>query len=215
MKKLDDLIDAFANLPGIGRKLAMKISFDMLDKDEEYINDFIFKIRDAYKNIHSCKICGNFCENDVCEICLNEKRNKNVICVVESVRDILAIEKADSFNGLYHVLGGKIDPLNGITIDDLNIESLLERISEDDKSLMDMNVNNIDEKNDSHKKFEIIFALNPDIEGETTILYLSKLLKEKNVKISRIASGIPMGGNIEHTDIATLGRSLDDRITIE
>lgn len=210
MKKLNNLINAFANLPGIGRKLAMRISFDMLDKDENYINDFIFKIKDAYENIHSCKICGNFCENDICEICSNDKRNRNIICVVESVRDILAIEKSNTFNGLYHVLGGKIDPLNGVTIEDLNINSLLSRIDENLKKVNDVDLNAVETT-----KYEIIFALNPDIEGETTILYLTKLLKNKNVKITRIASGIPMGGNIEYTDMATLGRSLDDRITIE
>lgn len=195
MKKLDDLVNVFAKLPGIGRKSAMRIAFDILEKDEKEIDDIIHTIKDSYENIKHCSVCGNLSENDICEICTDEKRNKNVICVVEGVRDIIAFEKSETYNGLYHVLGGKIDPLNGVTIDDLNIGKLMERL--------DGTVH------------EIILALNPDLEGETTNLYLTKILKEKNVKISKIASGIPMGGNIEYTDMATLGKSLEGRVEVE
>ena len=195
VKKLDDLIDVFAKLPGIGRKSAMRIAFDILEKDEKEIDDILYTIKDSYDNIKHCSVCGNLSEKDVCEICIDEKRNKNVICVVEGVRDIIAFEKSETYNGLYHVLGGKIDPLNGVTIDDLNIEKLMERL--------DGTVS------------EIILALNPDLEGETTNLYLTKILKGKNIKISKIASGIPMGGNIEYTDMATLGKSLEGRVEVE
>ena len=195
MKKLDDLINVFAKLPGIGRKSAARIAFDILEKDNSEIENMLYTIKDSYENIKHCSICGNLSENDVCEICSNEKRNKDIICVVEGVRDITAFEKSAIYNGLYHVLGGKIDPLNGVTIDDLNIDRLLKRL--------DGTVH------------EIILALNPDLEGETTNLYLTKILKEKGIKVSKIASGIPMGGNIEYTDMATLGKSLEGRTEIE
>ena len=195
MKKLDDLINVFAKLPGIGRKSAARIAFDILEKDNSEIENMLYTIKDSYENIKHCSICGNLSENDVCEICSNEKRNKDIICVVEGVRDITAFEKSAIYNGLYHVLGGKIDPLNGVTIDDLNIDKLLKRL---DGTVQ-----------------EIILALNPDLEGETTNLYLTKILKEKGIKVSKIASGIPMGGNIEYTDIATLGKSLEGRTEIE
>lgn len=197
MKKLDELIDVFNKLPGIGRKSAMRIAFDILEKDKYEIENILFKIKDAYENIKKCKICGNLCEDEICDICKSYKRDGTILCVVEGVRDIIAFENADSYNGLYHVLGGKIDPLNGVTIEDLNIQKLIDRIDE-----------NIE---------EVILALNPDLEGETTNLYLTKILKNKNenIKISKIASGIPMGGNIEYTDMATLGRALEGRVKAE
>ncbi|RRD39704.1 recombination protein RecR [Leptotrichia sp. OH3620_COT-345] len=195
MKKLDDLINVFAKLPGIGRKSAIRIAFDLLEKDEKEVNRMLQIIKDSYENIKHCTTCGNLSENEICEICLNEKRDKNIICVVEGVRDIIAFEKSAIYNGLYHVLGGKIDPLNGVTTEDLNINKLIERLD-----------GTVD---------EIILALNPDLEGETTALYLTKILKEKNIKVSKIASGIPMGGNIEYTDMATLGKSLEGRTEVE
>ena len=195
MKKLDELIDVFGRLPGIGRKSAMRIPFDILKKSDSEIESMLEIIRDSHKSIKNCSICGNLTENDICDICNNEKRNKEIICIVEGVRDIIAFEKSDTYKGLYHVLGGKIDPLNGVTIEDLNIKKLVERLND--------TVN------------EIIIALNPDLEGETTTLYLTKILREKKLKISKIASGIPMGGNIEYTDMVTLGRSLEGRVEIE
>ena len=195
MKKLDDLIDVFAKLPGIGRTSAARIAFDVLDRSEADIDRMLEIIKDSHANIKHCEICGNLSENDICEICANEKRDKEVICVVEGVRDVIAFEKSETYNGLYHVLGGKIDPLNGVTIEDLNLRKLMNRLNEDVK--------------------EVILALNPNLEGETTSLYLTKFLKEKNIKISKIASGIPMGGNIEYTDMATLGRSLEGRVNVD
>ena len=195
MKKLDDLIDVFAKLPGIGRKSAQRIAFDILEKSENEIDEMLNTIKTSHSGIKHCKICGHLSENDICEICSDDKRDKNVICVVEGVRDVIAVEKSDTYFGLYHVLGGKIDPLNGITIEDLNLKNLINRLDGSVK--------------------EVILALNPDLEGETTNLYLTKILKGKNIKVSKIASGIPIGGNIEYTDILTLGKSLEGRIDIE
>lgn len=195
MKKLNNLIDVFAKLPGIGRKSATRIAFDILEKAPIEIENMIETLKDSYDNIKHCKICGNLSESDICEVCGDENRNKNIICIVESVRDIIAVEKSGTYNGLYHVLGGKIDPLNGVTIEDLNVKALEERIDDNIK--------------------EVILALNPDLEGETTNLYLTKMLKNKNLEISKIASGIPLGGNIEHTDMATLGRAIEGRIISE
>ena len=195
MKKLNNLIDIFAKLPGIGRKTATRIAFDILEKAPIEIENMIETLKDSYDNIKYCKICGNLSESDICEVCADENRNKNIICIVESVRDIIAVEKSGTYNGLYHVLGGKIDPLNGVTIEDLNVKALEERIDDNIK--------------------EVILALNPDLEGETTNLYLTKMLKNKNLEISKIASGIPLGGNIEHTDMATLGRAIEGRIISE
>ena len=178
MKRLDDLVEVFGRLPGIGKKSAVRIAFDILEKSELEIENMLFTIRDAYSNIKHCPICGNLTEKEICEICESEKRNKDVICIVEGVRDIIAFEKSETYNGLYHVLGGKIDPLNGVTIEDLNISKLLLRIENSDVE-------------------EVIIALNPDLEGETTALYLNRMLKDTGVKVSKIASGIPMGGNIE------------------
>lgn len=196
MKKLDELIEVFGKLPGIGKKSAMRIAFDILEKNEIEIENMLSTIKDAYTSIKHCSICGNLCEGEICEICSSEKRDKSVICIVESVKDVIAFEKSETYNGLYHVLGGKIDPLNGVTIEDLNISELMKRLDEKDVK-------------------EVILALNPDMEGETTALYLIKMMKNKGVKVSQIASGIPMGGNIEFTDMATLGRSLEGRREIE
>jgi hypothetical protein len=196
MKKLDELIEVFGKLPGIGKKSAMRIAFDILEKNEIEIENILSTIKDAYTSIKHCSICGNLCEGEICEICSSEKRDKSVICIVESVKDVIAFEKSETYNGLYHVLGGKIDPLNGVTIEDLNISELMKRLDEKDVE-------------------EVILALNPDMEGETTALYLIKMMKNKGVKVSQIASGIPMGGNIEFTDMATLGRSLEGRREIE
>lgn len=196
MKKLDELIEVFGKLTGIGKKSAMRIAFDILEKNEIEIENMLSTIKDAYTSIKHCSICGNLCEGEICEICSSEKRDKSVICIVESVKDVIAFEKSETYNGLYHVLGGKIDPLNGVTIEDLNISELMKRLDEKDVE-------------------EVILALNPDMEGETTALYLIKMMKNKGVKVSQIASGIPMGGNIEFTDMATLGRSLEGRREIE
>ena len=191
MKTLDNVINEFSKLPGIGRKSAARIAFYILDMENEELERFSSILKEAKQKIKKCKICGNLTEEDICEICSDDERDKKIICIVKDPRDIIAFEKSKTFNGLYHVLGGIIDPLNGVTVDDLDIGKLENRLTSDIK--------------------EVILALDPSLEGETTSLYLSRIIKEKNIKVSRIASGIPMGGNIEFSDIATLSRSLEGR----
>ncbi|WP_435308020.1 recombination mediator RecR [Sebaldella termitidis] len=191
MKSLDNIIDEFSKLPGIGRKSAMRIAFHVLEMEDEELLNFITILKEAKEKIKKCEICGNLTENDICEICSDEERDSSIICIVKDSRDIIAFEKSKTYNGLYHVLGGIIDPLNGIGVDDLDIDKLTKRLTGNVK--------------------EVILALDPSLEGETTSLYLSKIIKEKEIIVSRIASGIPMGGNIEFSDIATLSRSLEGR----
>ena len=191
MKSLDNIINEFSKLPGIGRKSAARIAFYILDMENEELERFSSILKEAKQKIKKCKICGNLTEEDICEICSDDERDKKIICIVKDPRDIIAFEKSKTFNGLYHVLGGIIDPLNGVTVDDLDIGKLEKRLTNDIK--------------------EVILALDPSLEGETTSLYLSRIIKDKNIKVSRIASGIPMGGNIEFSDIATLSRSLEGR----
>ena len=191
MKSLDNIVDEFAKLPGIGRKSAMRIAFYVLEMEDEELLNFMTVLKEAKEKIKKCEICGNLTEDNICEICSDEERDSSIICIVKDSRDIIAFEKSKTYNGLYHVLGGIIDPLNGIGVDDLDIDKLLKRLTGSVK--------------------EVILALDPSLEGETTSLYLSKIIKEKEIKVSRIASGIPMGGNIEFSDIATLSRSLEGR----
>ena len=191
MKSLDNIIDEFSKLPGIGRKSAMRIAFHVLEMEDEELLNFITILKEAKEKMKKCEICGNLTENDICEICSDEERDSSIICIVKDSRDIIAFEKSKTYNGLYHVLGGIIDPLNGIGVDDLDIDKLTKRLTGNVK--------------------EVILALDPSLEGETTSLYLSKIIKEKEIIVSRIASGIPMGGNIEFSDIATLSRSLEGR----
>lgn len=191
-KSLERLIDEFNKLPGIGRKSAARLAFHVLEMREEQVESFIEVLREAKEVIKRCPKCGDFCENDLCDICSNELRDSHTICVVEDSRDVISFEKMGKYKGMYHILGGKIAPLNGITPDKLNIKSLLERVTVDEVE-------------------EVILALNPDLEGETTALYLTKLLKPFGIKVTKIASGIPMGGNIEFADSATISRALEGR----
>ena len=191
-KSLERLIDEFNKLPGIGRKSATRLAFHILEMSEEQVEKFSEAMKEVNKTIKKCPVCGDFCENDLCNICADETRDKEIVCVVEDSRDIISFEKTGKYNGTYHVLNGKIAPLNGMTPDKLNIKSLLERVAATDIN-------------------EVILALNPDLEGETTSLYLTKLLKPFGVKITKIASGIPIGGNIEFADTATISKALDGR----
>jgi recombination protein RecR len=191
MKSLDNIVDEFAKLPGIGRKSAMRIAFYVLEMEDEELLNFMAVLKEGKEKIKKCSICGNLTENDICEICSDEERDSSIICIVKDSRDIIAFEKSKTYKGLYHVLGGIIDPLNGVGVDDLDIDKLTKRLTDNVK--------------------EVILALDPSLEGETTSLYLSKIIKEKDIRVSRIASGIPMGGNIEFSDIATLSRSLEGR----
>lgn len=192
VKSLEKLIDEFNRLPGIGRKSATRIAFHILEMTNQEVIRFANSLIEAKQGIKRCKICGDLSEDELCPICNDEFRDKSLLCVVEDSRDVISLEKTGRYKGVYHILGGKLAPLKGVTPDKLRIQSLLKRVEE----------GNIK---------EIIIAINPDLEGETTTLYLYKLLKEKGLKITRIASGIPIGGNIEHADSATISRALDGR----
>lgn len=191
-KSLEILIDEFNRLPGIGRKSATRLAFHVLEMSEMDIERFSNALKSVKENVKRCSICGNFSEENICNICSDEFREKDTICVVEDSRDIIPFEKTNRFKGKYHVLNGKLDPLNGVTPDKLNLKPLLERVANNEIK-------------------EVILALNPDLEGETTALYLTRLLKPFEVKITKIASGIPMGGNIEFADTATISKALEGR----
>ncbi len=194
-KSLERLIIEFNKLPGVGIKSATRYAFFVLNQSREEVKKFIEALEDVKDNVKKCDICGNYCEGNICKICLDNTRFCDIICVVEDSKDIITLEKTGKFKGIYHVLDGRLDPLNGITPNELNIKSLLKRITE----------NNIK---------EIILATNPNIEGEATAMYLAKLLKNFDIKITKLASGIPMGGNLEFSDNTTISRALDDRIEI-
>lgn len=189
------LIDSFKNLPGIGEKSAERLAFALLNFDKEKQTNFIEAISEVRDKIRRCKVCGNFCENDICDICLNDSRDKNIIFVVEKPKDIYLFEKIGIFKGTYHVLDGLISPLDGINPEDININSLVSRIDN----------GNVD---------EVILALKPSIEGETTMQYIKKILESKKVKVSKIATGIPLGTDMEYIDTLTLELALEERKNI-
>lgn len=186
------LIECFKKLPGIGEKTAERLSLSVLNLDEEIIDTFSQSLTDAKTKICRCKICNNLSESEICNICSDKLRDKKTICVVENIKNIIAIEKTNFYHGLYHVLDGLISPLEGKNPDDINIESLLNRI-------------------DNEEIDEIIMALTPSVEGETTSLYISKKLEDKNIKISKIAHGVPIGADMEYIDLLTLEMALENR----
>ena len=192
---IEKLIESFERLPSIGHKTAARLAFYMLNCSEEETNEFVSSIINAKKNLKYCSICYNISDTDPCNICGNPKRDKNIICVVEDVRDVVAMEKTHEFKGVYHVLHGSISPMNGIGPDDIKIKELLAR-------LMGGEVK------------EVILATNPRVEGEATAMYLSKLIKPLGVKVTRIAHGIPVGGDLEYTDEITLTKALEGRTEI-
>jgi recombination protein RecR len=189
---IEKLIESFEKLPSIGNKTAIRLAFYMLNTSEEQANEFVKSIQDARKNLKFCSKCFNISDTDPCEICSNAKRDQSQICVVEDVKDVIAIEKIHEFKGLYHVLHGTISPMDGIGPDDIRIKELLAR-------LMDGTVK------------EVILATNPKVEGEATAMYISKLVKPMGVKVTRLAHGIPVGGDLEYTDEFTLGKALEGR----
>lgn len=191
-KSLEILTEEFNKLPSIGKKTAQRLAFAVLEMEKEEVEFFAKALLEVKEKVKKCRVCGNFSEEDLCSICSDDNRDHKTICVVEDSKDITALERAKSYKGIYHVLHGKIAPLSGKTLDQLNIQNLVERVG-----------------NNGVK--EVIMALNPDLEGETTSMYLTKLLKNFDVKISRIASGIPMGGNLEYADMATIIKSMEGR----
>lgn len=188
---IEKLIESFERLPSIGHKTAARLAFHMLNASEEETNAFINAIQTAKKNLKYCSKCYNISDTDPCTICSNPKRDENIICVVEDVRDIIAIERTHEYKGVYHVLHGSISPMNGIGPDDIKLKELLARITPEIK--------------------EVIIATNPRVEGEATAMYISKLLKPIGVKTTRIAHGIPIGGDLEYTDEITLSKALEGR----
>lgn len=189
---IERLIENFEKLPSIGHKTATRLAFYMLNLNEEGVTEFINSITEAKKNLRYCSKCFNITDTDPCPICSSTKRDQEIICVVEDVKDVVAMEKTHEFKGVYHVLHGSISPMNGIGPEDIKIKELLERLKE------------VDVK-------EIIIATNPRVEGEATAIYLSKLIKPIGIKVTRIAHGIPVGGDLEYTDEVTLSKALEGR----
>lgn len=193
---LENAVNEFSRLPGIGKKTALRLVLHLLKKEVDDVKGFseaIFKMREE---INFCNRCHNIADKEMCNICLDRARLQNMICVVESIRDVIAIESTQQYNGIYHVLGGIISPLDGIGPDQLQIDSLIKRVEA--------------EKND-----ELIFALSPNIQGDTTIYYISRKLDHLPVKITTIARGIAFGGELEYADEMTLARSISNRMPIE
>jgi recombination protein RecR len=192
---LDILIEKFASLPGIGKKSAQRLAFHILTMSSEDAANFADAIKNAKAQIKNCKICQNLSENDICPICANDSRDKDIICVVSEPKDVFSIEKGHEYKGVYHVLHGVLSPANRVGPGDIKIKELLERVEKGNVK-------------------EVIMATNPDTEGETTAVYVSRLLKPYGIKITRLAYGVPVGSNLEFTDEATLTRALEGRIEI-
>ncbi len=193
-ESIENLAEQFSRLPGIGRKTAHRLALFVLKMTREEVTTLAKALIDVKDKVRYCSVCSNITETDPCGVCSNPKRDRTSICVVEEPNDVLAIEKTNEFKGLYHVLGGALSPLDGIGPEDLRIKELLRRMENDIE--------------------EVILALNPNVEGEATTLYLSKLLKPLNVKVTRIARGLPVGSDLEFADEATLTRALEGRIAV-
>lgn len=191
-KLLSNAVDQFAKLPGVGRRTALRLVLELLKRDENSVTAFANSITELKQNIRICKTCGNLSDTDICSICSNHSRNHSIVCIVENIRDIIAIEQTGTYRGTYHVLGGLISPMDGVCPSELNISSLTQRIEQ----------GGID---------EIIFALSANMEGDTTCFYLSRLISGKGIKISQIARGVAFGGDLEYTDEITLSRSIENR----
>lgn len=192
---LKRLIECFGALPGIGRKTAQRLAFHVLDMPKEQAQGFASAILDAQEKIHNCKICQNFTDKEICDICSSPERDGSIICVVEDPRDVMAFERLREYKGLYHVLHGLISPLDGVGPESIRIKELLQRLQTQDVK-------------------EIIMATNPTIEGEATAMYLSKLLKPLGYKVTRLAFGIPVGGELEYADNVTLNKALENRLEL-
>lgn len=189
------LIEQFERLPGIGHKTAQRLAFFVLNGTQEDADRFAEAITSAKKSMHYCKVCQNLTDSDICGICSNPSRDQHIICVVEDPRDVVAFERTRDYNGLYHVLHGVISPMDGIGPEQLKIKELLARIKDGEAK-------------------EVIMATNPDVEGEATAMYISKLLKPLGIKVTRIAYGLPAGGELEYADEVTLLKALEGRCEI-
>ncbi|MBQ9080668.1 MAG: recombination protein RecR [Clostridia bacterium] len=192
IESLAVLAEQFGRLQGVGRKSAMRMAFSVLDFSEEEAEQFAHAILDAKRKIHLCPVCMNLTDREVCPICADTTRDKSVICVVEDVRVLMAIEKVREYRGVYHVLHGAISPVAGITPDKIRLAELLGRLRDDSVR-------------------EVIVATDPDVEGEATAMYISKLIKPLGIRVSRLAYGVPVGGDLEYADEITLSRAIDGR----
>ncbi len=194
IEPLEKLVEQFRRLPGVGYKSAVRMAFAIVDMDNETAIEFANAITDAKERITVCSVCHNISDSEICPICSSQNRDRSVICVVEGVKDIIALEKVNEYNGLYHVLGGLISPSDNVGPEKLAIKELINRINDEVK--------------------EIIVATTPSVEGEATALYLSRLIKPLGVSVSRLAYGIPAGGELEYTDELTLSRALEGRLNL-
>jgi recombination protein RecR len=192
-KLIEQAVEAFASLPGIGRKTALRLTLHLVGKEAENTEQFAEAILNMRRNIQHCSICHNLSDEAICNVCADKRRDRSLVCVVESIRDVMAIEDTAQFRGLYHVLGGLINPLEGIGPGELTIDSLLQRVAEGEIK-------------------EIILAISPTIEGDTTMFYITKKLKDSGVSVSSIARGVSFGGELEYADEVTLGRSIVARV---
>ena len=186
------LIDSFTKLPGIGPKTAVRLAFFVLNMKEDDVLDFAQALISAKRELTHCDICGNITDQDPCSICQDQSRDQSVICVVQDPKDVIAMERMREFNGQYHVLNGAISPIDGIGPEDINVPALLDRLKDETVT-------------------ELILATNPNVEGEATAIYISRLVKPSGIKITRIAHGLPMGGDLEYADEVTLSKALDGR----
>lgn len=187
------LIESFTKLPGIGPKTAVRLAFHVLDMEEDDVLMFGKALVSAKRDIAYCSVCGNITDQDPCYVCTDKHRNHTIVCVVQDSRDVIAMEKMRDYQGLYHVLHGAISPMEGIGPEDINVSSLLTRLQADEAIT------------------EVILATNPNIEGEATAMYLSRLLKPTGIRITRIAHGLPVGGDLEYADEVTLSRAMEGR----
>ncbi len=191
-KKLETVLEYYKKLPGIGEKNAERLALATLDFATEQVLEFSEALVQAKEHLHPCKICGHLTDQEICPICSDEGRNRNIICVLEDYKSVFAFEKAGNFKGVYHVLNGLISPTEGISYEDINLSRLIERVEALDNP-------------------ELILALKSSIEGETTTLFIKKIFEDKAVLISRLSYGIPMGADIDYMDVITLDKALDDR----
>ncbi len=189
-ESLDRIAEQFSRFPGIGKKTAQRMAFQILEWDQEDVQELGKVIIESNQKLMHCSICNLITEADPCPVCLNPRREDSLLCIVEDSKDVVAIEETSRFQGKYHVLGGVLSPLDGVGPDQLNINSLKSRLD---------------------NLREIIIAMNPSVEGETTSLYLARILQDRDIKVTRLARGIPSGGDLEYIDGVTLGRALDDR----
>lgn len=195
VEAIQHLTNQLSRLPGIGKKTAQRLAFHIVSMPEEEVRELAVSIFNGKKKVHYCPVCGNFTDVDPCAICADPKRRHDIVCVVKDARDVNALERMREFDGLYHVLGGVISPMDGIGPDDIRIRELMSRLAAGEIG-------------------EVVLATNPDVEGEATAAYISRLIKPMGVKVTRIAHGVPVGGELEYTDEVTLLRAFQGRTTL-